>query len=572
MNAPQTDRGAAAPLLEVDDLTVDFQTRAGPVHAVRGVSFSLAEGEILGIVGESGSGKSVTCRAILGLLPRTARIGGSIRFGGQELTGYSLAQWQRVRGRQGAMIFQNPASHLDPLMRIGAQISESLRHHLGMRPPQARQEAVHLLSSVGIAQPELRVHSYPHELSGGMKQRALIAGAIACHPRLLLADEPTTALDVTVQARILELLRQLNRQHRLAIVLISHDLGVVAEICQRVLVMRNGELVEQAGTRNLIEAPRHPYTQLLIASQPGLRPHAIRAAKPMDGARPLVQVETLSVSFRAPFRWTDLAKGRLRAPRIPAVDGASFEVRPSETLGVVGESGSGKSTVARAIARLLSPNAGRVLFEGAEVHGLEGAELLKFRRSVQMVFQSPYDSLNPRLTVRQTLSEPLRRHRLVPRRAVADRVRELAAMVELPETLLDRTPRQLSGGQCQRVGIARALAMQPRLLIADEVTSSLDVTTQAQILSLLERLREEAGLTMIYISHDLAVVRALCDRVLVFRSGRIVESGPVEQVLAHPANSYTQALLAAVPRLALPRSAEERASLQSGEGATHAPG
>jgi peptide/nickel transport system ATP-binding protein len=472
-----------------------------------------------------------------------------------------------MRGRQGAMIFQNPASHLDPLMRIGAQIGESLRHHLGHSAGQARAEAIHLLSSVGIVQPELRVNSYPHELSGGMKQRALTAGAIACHPRLLLADEPTTALDVTVQARILELLRALNRQQQLAIILISHDLGVIAEICQRVLVMRDGELVEQGRTRRLVEAPSHPYTQLLIASQPGLRPRASHRQTSDAGKAQLIEVQDLSVSFRAPFRWTDLAAGRLRPSAIRALDGVSFALRPGETLGVVGESGSGKSTVARAIARLLSPTSGRVLFEGADVHRLTGEALLRFRRSVQMVFQSPYDSLNPRLTVRKTLAEPLRRHRLVPREAVDNRVRELAALVELPEDLLDRTPRQLSGGQCQRVGIARALAMQPRLLIADEVTSSLDVTTQAQILSLLERLREEAGLTILYISHDLAVVRALCDRVLVFQAGRIAESGPVEDVLARPKNSYTQALLKAVPRLALARQVPTAAG-----GATHAPG
>ena len=561
MNAP-----AAAPLLEVDGLTVAFETRRGTVPAVRGVSFSLAEGEILGIVGESGSGKSVTCRAILGLLPRTARVGGSIRFEGRELTGLSEADWEHMRGRQSAMIFQNPASHLDPLMRIGAQIGESLRHHMGQSGGEARREAIHLLSSVGIAQPELRVDSFPHELSGGMKQRALIAGAIACRPRLLLADEPTTALDVTVQARILDLLRTLNREHGLALVLISHDLGVIAEICQRVLVMRDGELVEQGRTRELIEAPQHPYTRLLIASQPGLRPLKARAAQaaPTD---PLIRVEDLSVSFRGPFRWTDMIAGRFRASRIKALDGVSFEIYPGETLGVVGESGSGKSTVARAIARLLTPSGGRVLFEGADVHALAGEALLQFRRSVQMVFQSPYDSLNPRLTVRQTLSEPLRRHRLVPSDAIARRVQELTEMVELPNGLLDRTARQLSGGQCQRVGIARALAMQPRLLIADEVTSSLDVTTQAQILALLERLRAEAGLTMLYISHDLAVVRALCDRVLVFQAGRIVEGGLVQDVLAHPKDRYTQTLLKAVPRLALAGSTPLPA-----EGASHAPG
>ena len=560
---------AGQPLLAVQGLTVDFATRYGPVAAVRGVSFALAPGEILGIVGESGSGKSVTCRAILGLLPQSARIGGSIRFEGQELTGLSEEQWERLRGQHGAMIFQNPASHLDPLMRIGGQIGESLRHHLGQGGLEARRDAIRLLSSVGIAKPELRVDSYPHELSGGMKQRALIAGAIACRPRLLLADEPTTALDVTVQARILALLRELNRQHGLAIILISHDLGVIAEICQRVIVMRNGELIEQGATRAIVESPRHAYTQLLIASQPGLRR---RAARPPAQRESLIEVQDLSVAFHGPFRLTQLAKGRLGREQVDAVDRVSFILHAGETLGVVGESGSGKSTVARTIARLIAPSAGRALFTGAEIHRLEGESLLAFRRSVQMVFQSPYDSLNPRMTVRETLAEPLRRHRLVEPARLYARVEELTAMVELPPDLLDRRPSQLSGGQCQRVGIARALAMQPKVLIADEVTSSLDVTTQAQILTLLEKLRAEAGLTMLYISHDLAVVRALCDRVLVFQAGRIVESGPVEDVMARPQNSYTQTLLNAVPRLALPRGEEGVGAIPATEGVGHAPG
>ena len=564
--APQA---ADPPLLSIEGLTLDFATRQGPVAAVRGVSFALAPGEILGIVGESGSGKSVTCRAILGLLPRSARIGGSIRFDGQELTGLSEQQWERLRGRDGAMIFQNPASHLDPLMRIGGQIGESLRHHLAQGPQDARREAVRLLSSVGIAQPELRVDSYPHELSGGMKQRALIAGAIACRPRLLLADEPTTALDVTVQARILSLLRELNRQHGLAIILISHDLGVIAEVCQRVIVMRHGELVEQGPTRAVVEAPQHAYTQLLIASQPGLRR---RAARPHAAREALIEVQDLSVSFGAPFRLTQLVEGRFRREQVAAVDRVSFTLHAGETLGVVGESGSGKSTVARTIARLIHPSAGRALFNGADIYRLQGEALLAFRRSVQMVFQSPYDSLNPRMTVRETLAEPLRRHRLIEPGRLAARVEELAGMVELPASLLDRRPSQLSGGQCQRVGIARALAMQPKVLIADEVTSSLDVTTQAQILTLLEKLRAEAGLTMLYISHDLAVVRSLCDRVLVFQAGRIVESGPVEDVLAHPQNSYTQTLLNAVPRLALPRGEGGVGAIPVTAGVGHAPG
>ncbi|GIK82967.1 MAG: ABC transporter ATP-binding protein [Alphaproteobacteria bacterium] len=533
-------------ILSVRDLAVGFGSGDTGVQAVRGVSFTLGSGEIMGIVGESGSGKSVTCRALLGLLPASARVTGEARFDGQDLLACSEAELRRIRGRQISMIFQNPASHLDPLMTVGRHVAEPLRFHFDERRPRAREAAIDLLRAVHIQEPERRIDSYPHELSGGMKQRALIASAIACRPRLLLADEPTTALDVTVQARILELLRELNRRHGLSIILVSHDLGVIAETCDRVLVMRDGMVVEQGSTRDIIASPVHAYTRLLIDSQPSAlarKAHGSRARVPVAPA-PILAVEELSVTFGRPGLF-----GRLGRGIVHAVDKVSFTVEAGESFGIVGESGSGKSTIARAIAQLVSPAAGAIRFKGESVHRLQRAGLTAFRRRVQMVFQNPFDSLNPRMSVVETIAEPLIRHRLMSRGRALARARELMEQVELPPALADRRPRQLSGGQCQRVGIARALALDPELLIADEITSALDVTIQAQILKLLQRLRDERNLTVLYISHDLAVVRLFCERVAVFRAGRLVEIGAVEEVLEKPRETYTRELIASAPRL-----------------------
>ncbi|MGI9220332.1 MAG: dipeptide ABC transporter ATP-binding protein [Woeseiaceae bacterium] len=524
------------PLLSVKDLNVSFASRAGNTHAVKNVSFEVAPGEIVGIVGESGSGKSVSCRAVLGLLPDSAKVTGQIHYQGQDILGLDSEGLRRIRGRQASMVFQNPASHLDPLMTVGRQVSEPLVHHEGVSQADAHRAAIKRLQEVQLDRPEQRVNNYPHELSGGMKQRVMIAAAIACGPGLLLADEPTTALDVTVQARILELLRTLNEQHELSIVLVSHDLAVVAQVCDRVLVMRHGEIVETGDTQQVIYSPQHPYTQQLVESQPS---RMAQRASQTGKASPLLEVNNINVEFALPGR-----------RKLQALDEVSLTLNKGETMGIVGESGSGKSTLARVIMGLVKPASGDVQLNGASI--LQDSDRLDLAvcRKVQMAFQNPFDSLNPRYSIYETIAEPIRRHMLVPAVELDDRVAELLRLVELDQDLADRKPSQLSGGQCQRVGIARALAMDPELLIADEITSALDVTIQAQIIELLNRLCAQRNLSVIFISHDLALVRSFCDQVLVFQSGRIVEGGSVSDVLERPKESYTQELLNSAPRLA----------------------
>ena len=510
----------SAPLLQVQDLCVSFKSGTSTTQAVRNISFEVAEGEIVGIVGESGSGKSVSCRAIMGLLPESAAVSGKANYKGSDILTLDADGLRQIRGRDISMVFQNPASHLDPLMKVGTQVAEPLVHHQDLSADRARMAVIESLREVQLDRPEQRADNYPHQLSGGMKQRVMIAAAIACRPDLLIADEPTTALDVTVQARILDLLRSLNREQQLSIVLISHDLAVVAQVCDRVLVMRDGEIVEQGTTEDVIHSPQHPYTRQLIDSQPGRM--AMQAA-PLADAAPLLQVENLSVEYSLPGDRT-----------LKALDEVSLSLIKGQSLGIVGESGSGKSTLARVIMGLEKPASGNVNINSD---------------SVQMVFQNPYDSLNPRFRVYETIAEPLRRHRLVEPADIDDRVKELMNFVELDFDMAKRRPAQLSGGQCQRVGIARALAMNPEILIADEITSALDVTIQAQIIDLLKRLREQHGLSVIFISHDLALVRGFCDAVVVFRAGKIVESGPVQQVLRQPRDAYTRELIDSAPEL-----------------------
>lgn len=559
MGYSDPEQADAGPLLRVENLSICIPTGSGGAFLVRGVSLTVNPGEIVGIVGESGSGKSMTCRAIAGLLPAGLKPVGSVCLDGRELTSLSREEWCSVRGSQIGMIFQNPSSHLDPLQQIGRQIATPLRRHEGLSSKQSWSRAVALLRDVGIRDPEQASRAYPHQYSGGMKQRAMIAAAIGPAPRLLIADEPTTALDVTVQARILDLLRNLNRQHGLGIIFVSHDLGVIAEICHRVIVMRHGEIVEQGPTQDVIDRPSHPYTKLLINSQPSRRP-ASPTAPTRDENKPVIEVRDLTVEFRRAGA-SLLSFGSRQAQPFRALDRVSLSVYAGETIGIVGESGSGKSTFARAIVGLTVPAAGEVLYRGASVHAMKGQDLLTYRRAVQMIFQSPYDSLNPRLTVEETIAEPLVRHALVPKSNVGAEVARLLDSVELPRHFANRRAIQLSGGQCQRVGIARALAMSPRILIADEITSALDVTTQAQVLDLLQRLKAEQGLTLIYISHDLAVVSAICERVMVFNAGRLVETGPVGTVMASPASEYTKELIRAVPALHMQRTANSALSM-----------
>ena len=551
-------------LLSVRELSIDFRHDGGWQRVIDGVSFDVQAGEIVGIVGESGSGKTVTCRSLLRLLsPRSTRLSGQIRLAGHDLLALDREALQRVRGEQAAMVFQNPSSHLDPLMRIGDQIAEALIAHRGMSRSAARRQAVELLDHVGIVEPQRNVNAYPHQFSGGMRQRAMIAAALACRPSLLIADEPTTALDVTVQAKVLELLRQLRRDDGLAIVLVSHDLGVIAELCDRVVVMVHGRIIETAPTRELLRRPAQAYTRRLIQSQPEMaepgKPFpgidadvadgADEALLPMSitltqnnhgegeagvGAQELLSVSDLQVHFRQP---SGLLSWLLRRPpRVTrAVDGVSLRLHRGDTLGIVGESGSGKSTLARALVDLIRPDGGTINFAGNNVNDLDAAQRQELRRRVQMVFQDPQSSLNPRLSVAATLGEALQVHRVCAAAEVPRQVQALLRRVGLAPELAGRRPHQLSGGQCQRVGIARALSVGPELIIADEATSALDVTIQAQILNLLMRLREQMQLSLIFISHDLSVVRHLCRTVAVMQLGRIVETGAGRADFSRPA-------------------------------------
>jgi peptide/nickel transport system ATP-binding protein len=547
----------APPLLSVEDLAVQFETAHGPVPALQGVSFSLFPGEVLGIVGESGSGKTVACRSIIRLLAGNARIlSGRIEFEGRDMLALDERELGRVRGERVAMIFQNPSTHLDPLMTVGRQVGEALRVHHGLDAAEARRQSIALLADMRIPEPERRVDAYAHQLSGGMRQRVMIAAALACRPSLLLADEPTTALDVTVQAQILDLLKRVRRERALSIILVSHDLGVVAQMCDRVVVMKDGKVVESGSVSDIIERPRMDYTQRLIASQPLLMPPALFAAQARE---PILSLDNLSVHFPQSRGMAALLAGRARHV-VRAVDGVSLSLARGETLGIVGESGSGKSTIARAVVGLAPTHGGRIVFAGSPVLALSGAERVRFRRAVQMVFQDPFTSLNPAFTVAQTLREPLRQHRLCKPREIPARVADLMRKVELPVELLTRRSGQLSGGQRQRVGIARALALEPQLIIADEVTSALDVTIQAQILGLFKKLHEVMNLTLVLISHDLAVVRHLCERVAVMRHGRLVEYGPTADIFAAPREAYTRELLAAIPRIAQPADSTTRST------------
>lgn len=539
-------RGDGKPtLLNLDNVSVSF----GATPVLHDISLRISAGEIVGIAGESGSGKSTLCRAVMGLLPPAAAIDGSIDLEGRALRGLSAADWARIRGPELGMIFQNPASHLDPLRPIGQQIARPMIRHLGLSRQAAHKRAIELLDSVGIAEARRRAKSFPHELSGGMKQRALIAAAISCSPKLLVADEPTTALDVTVQAKILALLKELNRSRGVAIILVSHDLGVLAEVCTRIVIMRHGTVVEQAPTREIIHSPKNDYTKLLLASQPGSRQIGNdQGPFAYEGATPLLRVENLSVGFAHRKSVSDFL-GLRTANRHWALRDVSIAVGAGEAVGIVGESGSGKTTLARSIVRQNKPLSGNIWIDGTDIADLSGRNLAVFRRRVQMIFQNPYDSLNPRMTALQSVAEPIWRHGLVDRSGALAEAATLLRAVELPASLHQRVPAQLSGGQCQRVGIARALALRPQLLIADEVTSALDVTTQAQILELLVRLQRERNLSLLYISHDLAVVNALCQRVYVLKAGRLIETGSAKAVLTSPREPYTRELVGAQCRL-----------------------
>ena len=616
------------PILEIRNLTTTLPTRRGALTVVDDVSFTLEAGECFGLVGESGSGKSMTCRSILGLVPHVGRAtAGEIGYGGQNLRTLSEPELNRIRGADIAMIVQDALTALNPVRRIGEQITEAMVDHgLVSRGADARQKALELMRKVGIPDPEARLDDYPHQFSGGMCQRVVIATALAGSPRVLLADEPTTALDVTIQHQILKLLSQLQSDLQLSLVLVTHDMGVVAQTCQRVAVMYGGQIVELAETKALFRSPRHPYTAGLLdcvpradvatdggrlrpiqgippdllAPPPGCRfaprcrlagpecrsgafplrevapghfsacikqgqlPHAGSAVSaswpggkavapaavsvPETRMAPLLEVRGLSKVYAGANGLLDRL-ARRPVTRLVAVNDVSFTVEAGEILGVVGESGSGKTTLGRTLLRLLEPTAGEVRYAGVDLLALPSGGMRAARRQLQMIFQDPYSSLNPRLTVRAMLSEALRFHKVVPRAQVEPRVLELLQLVGLPADAIDRHPRHFSGGQRQRLGIARALAVEPKFIVADEPLSAVDVSVQAQIMNLLLDLRERLGLTLLFITHDLSVVRYISTRVAVMYLGRIVEIAPTDTLFREARHPYTQGLLLAAPRL-----------------------
>jgi microcin C transport system ATP-binding protein len=525
-----------APILSVRDLTVEFPSHEQSVAAVRGVSFDIMPGEILALVGESGSGKSVTALSILDLLPPTshARASGSILYQGSELIGASQPALRRLRGNRIGMIFQEPMTSLNPIHKIGRQVTETLRTHGQSSRDILTAKALALLAQVGIPDPEQRIASYPHELSGGQRQRVMIAMAIANKPDLLIADEPTTALDVTIQAQILDLLRGMRAELGMAILLITHDLGIVRAMADRVAVMRHGEIVETATAASLFENPQHPYTKMLLAAEPKGPP------LPAQPDAPEI-LRGRSVQVRFPIR-----SGVFRrvTGHVDAVAGVDLSVRAGETLGIVGESGSGKTTLGLALLRLV-PSAGAVTFEGRDLQALKPNVLRGLRREMQIVFQDPYGSLSPRMTVGDIVGEGLRAHGMATANERERLVGEALAEVGLEAAMRHRYPHEFSGGQRQRIAIARAMVLRPKLVILDEPTSALDRSVQAQIVDLLRDLQARHGLAYVFISHDLRVVRALASEVLVMRGGKVVEQGPAERIFTSPREDYTKALLAA---------------------------
>ncbi|MGQ1798622.1 dipeptide ABC transporter ATP-binding protein [Kocuria oceani] len=587
MTAADTAPGAAdAPLLEVEDLAVAFTTMNGPVQAVHAASLTLRQGRTLAIVGESGSGKSTTAMSVIGLLPGNGRVtGGSVRFAGQELVGLDESRMRAVRGRQIGLVPQDPMSNLNPVTTVGQQVAETLLVHGLATRKDVHEHVVAALAAAGLPEPERRAAQYPHEFSGGMRQRALIAIGLACRPRLLIADEPTSALDVTVQRTILDQIERMTEEIGTSVLLITHDLGLAAERAQDIVVMHRGRIVEVGPSAQVLEDPQHEYTRRLVqaapsvaaarvgvppaagtaagpaadplrspAAVPGQGSTAVSAAvsaapapgpatgpapasDPRSAREPLVVIEDLTKVF----------KGRLGQPDFTAVRDVSLTVPRGRTVAIVGESGSGKTTTARMLLKLYEPTSGSIRFDGQDVTGLRGKELAGFRQRVQPIFQDPYSSLNPMFTIGRIIEEPLSTYGRGDRGERRDRVKWLLEEVALPPSTVNRYPNELSGGQRQRVAIARALALQPELIVCDEPVSALDVLVQKQILDLLGRLQEEFGLSYLFISHDLAVVRLISDEVCVMKDGELVEAAPSEEIFTNPRHPYTRRLLASIP-------------------------
>jgi peptide/nickel transport system ATP-binding protein len=596
----------AQPLLDVSDLTVEFSTRRGIVKAVQHVNISVGKGETLGIVGESGSGKSVTSYAVMRILDRAGRIAdGSVVFSGIDVKAATENQMRDLRGREISMIFQNPRAALNPIRKVGDQIEDVLRQHVQSAASDRGEKAIEALEQVKIARPRERYHAYPFELSGGMCQRVVIALALACNPQLLIADEPTTGLDVTTQKAVMDLIVELTKRRNMSTILITHDLGLAAAYCDRVVVMEKGRVVETAKSADIFARPEHAYTKKLMRATPrvgvslrdllpedetavsasprtrgevdarsaageGDSPRVALAEAaphpdplPAGGEReqtPLLLVEKLVKEYPRQGATAVLGKLFSRKPPVEAelfraVDGIGFTVGHGESVGLVGESGCGKSTTSMMVMRLLDQTSGRILFDGEEIGAIlpQAFARLPLRKSIQMVFQDPTDSLNPRFTAARAIADPIMQlGDIKGRDALRARCEELAGLVGLPVNLLDRFPHQLSGGQKARVGIARAIALHPKLVILDEPTAALDVSVQAVVLNLLQDLKLSMGMSYLFVSHDLNVVRLLCDRVIVMRTGRIVEQGSSERVLGDPQDAYTKELLTAIPHPPLP--------------------
>lgn len=538
------------PVLTFDDLDVQFKTEFGRVHAVRGVSIDVQPGQVVALVGESGSGKSVTSMTALGLLPSNAAVDGNIVVAGRQVRGLSSRGMRSLRGKDVAMVFQEPMTALNPVLTIGRQMTEALENHGLAFGKEARARAIELLRMVGLPDPEARVDQYPHELSGGQRQRVVIAIAISCNPKVIIADEPTTALDVTVQADILDLLRSLKEKLNTGILLITHSMGVVADMADDVHVMFKGNIVESGSVDQVLNRPTHPYTKRLLAAVPHLgmgrnqKGIEVAEASPIDLSKKVLEAKNLVIEYqrngKAPFR---------------AVDGVSLDIAEREFVGLVGESGSGKSTIGKCILGLLPAAAGEVEMFGKNMVGMNPKEARAWRKNIGVVFQDPAASLNPRFPIGDCIAEPLVVHKEGNKQSQTARVHELLDAVSLPRSTFNRYPHELSGGQRQRVCVARALVLRPHLLIADEPTSALDVSVQAQVLAMLSELQEEMGFACLFISHDLAVVDMLANRVVVLQNGKIVESGLREDVLHNSREEYTKRLIAAAP---VPEPGEQR--------------
>ncbi len=577
--SPQT-ADTSESVLSISDLKISFSTEDGVVEAVKGIGFDVAPGEILAIVGESGSGKSVTSMSVPGLLPKTAQIDGERRLGAVDLSHMTSKELRKHRGNDVAMIFQEPMTALNPMYTVGWQIREALLAHQNISKQAANERAIELLDMVGIPEPEKRFKQYPHQLSGGLRQRVVIAIAIACDPKVIIADEPTTALDVTVQAEILALLRKLRDTLNTAIVLITHDMGVVADLADRVVVMYQGEIVEQASVHELFRNPQQDYTKRLLAAVPvlGQRPQgqrlldspqvtvtesktdeAIRKAHEelqpyIDDSAPALNIENLVLEY----------PGKGRQGKNRAVDDVSLHIQRGEILGLVGESGSGKSTIGRCAIRLLKPTSGTVSIAGTDITTMSNKQLRPLRRYFSIVFQDPASTLDPKMTIGESIAEPLVLHKILSGKELTDRVTDLLDKVQLSGHYRNRYPHELSGGQRQRIAIARALALNPKLLIADEPTSALDVSVQAKVLDLFLDLQQHLQFACLFISHDLAVVDLLADRVAVMQHGKLVEAGTREQVLHEPQQEYTRRLLSAAPVADPVLQAERRRAWEEG--------